>query len=88
MEEDKKNGKGWWIPLVIVIGIMLLMGILAYLTIDSHPEYQHLKDKLKEKGDVSIDYRRGYLDCIRNLKDYWDSFRNMTFQFSIIKPCH
>ena len=82
-EEGKKNG-GWWIPVLIVILVVAITGVMAYLSVNMHPEYDYLYDKLEEKGEVSVEYRRGWNDCIRELKNYWDSFQNITSQFSFV----
>lgn len=79
MEEEKKKEKVDIFPTVAIVFIICCMIVAAfYFGVGSHPEINHLRNEISFKKDVSNDYRQGWNDCIKELRDYYDISMNMT----------
>ena len=66
--EYDENGKG--IGTVVLAATIIIVVVLAIGFYNAMAEPYHvadmLKDRLDDYGNVSDDYRQGYLDCVSN----------------------
>ena len=66
MNEEKKeepNGIGLGIVLMVVVSLVVGIGLYAYFS-EPYTTADKLRDQLNNVGDVSEDYKQGWLDCV------------------------
>ena len=75
------------IALPVIIGIIVL-GFIAFVMIGSflepHWTADKLRDQLNNVGDVSEDYKQGWLDCVNYYLDMKTGPTNVTALISFV----
>ena len=63
MKKEEPNGIGLGIVLMVVIVFVVGIGLYAYIS-EPYTTADRLRDQLDNVGDVSEDYKQGWLDCV------------------------
>lgn len=82
--DTKKKEEKSIVPILVTVCVaIIVVAIPAYLLSDymyTQGELDYLRDELVQQGNVTEDYRQGWLDCVEALDDLRNKVTNITSQ--------